>query len=91
MEGKKEDRWLGDDKLKHLMVSAFLTGIGYRLCYDGLECRRERSKVLASSLTLSLGLGKELRDRQRGEIFSYKDLIADLCGIGMGLLVFTSW
>ncbi len=89
---QKEDKWLGEDKVKHLMVSTFLTGIGYRLCYDGFDCPVDRSRVVASSLTFSLGLGKELRDRtQMGEIFSFKDLVADLLGIGMGLLLFTSW
>ncbi len=92
VEGQKEDRWLGEDKLKHLMVSTFLTGIGYRLCYDGFDCPTDCSRVVASSFTFSLGLGKELRDRtQKGETFSLKDLVADLLGIGMGLLIFATW
>jgi len=83
---------LGEDKLKHLMVSTFLTGIGYRLSYDGFDCPQDRSRVVASSITFSIGLGKELRDQaQKGDTFSFKDLVADLLGIGMGLLILTTW
>lgn len=91
-EGQKEDRCLGEDKLKHLMVSTFLTGIGYRLSYDGFDWPQARSRVVASSITLSIGLGKELRDQApKGDTFSFKDLVADLLGIGMGLLILTTW
>jgi len=91
-DGKEGDGWLGEDKLKHLMVSVFLTGIGYRLCADGLDWPAKRSRAIASSFTFSLGLGKELRDRtQGGESFSLKDLGVDLLGIGIGLLIFTTW
>jgi uncharacterized protein YfiM (DUF2279 family) len=91
-EGQKEDRCLGEDKLKHLMVSTFLTGIGYRLSYDGFDWPQDRSRVVASSITLSIGLGKELKDQvQKGDTFSFKDLVADLLGIGMGLLILTTW
>jgi len=92
VERRKEDRWLGEDKLKHLMVSAFISGIGYRLCSEGFDLPTQRSRAIASSLTFSLGLGKELWDRtQKGESFSFKDLGADLLGIGTGLLLFTTW
>lgn len=91
-ERQKEDSWLGEDKLKHLLVSTFLIGTGYRLCSDGFDMPSDCSRVVASSLAFSLGLGKELRDRTKeGEIFSLKDLGVDLLGIGMGLLIFTTW
>jgi len=90
--GREEDRWLREDKLKHLMVSAFITGIGYRLCSEGFDLPAQRSRAIASSLAFSLGLGKELWDRtQKQESFSFKDLGADLLGIGTGLLLFTTW
>lgn len=85
------DPWLGRDKASHLALSFSLVGFGYHLARmeDGQE--RMAARALSLGATLTLGLSKELWDRRRpGGRFSYKDLIFDLAGAGLGLIIFTA-
>jgi uncharacterized protein YfiM (DUF2279 family) len=82
------DEWLAWDKAEHLGVSAFLSGVAYSVFHDFYGNDKESSIYFSASLTLGLGLGKEFSDRKRpGGRFSYKDLVADIVGIGLGLLI----
>jgi putative lipoprotein len=84
------DRWLALDKLEHLMASAFFSGVSYSICRDFYHNRKEPSLYFSASFTLGLGVGKEIYDRKKpGGRFSYKDLAADIAGIGLGLLIAT--
>ncbi len=86
----KPDRWLARDKLEHLAASAFFSGVSYSICRDFYYNRKEASLYFSASFTLGLGVGKEIYDRkQPGGRFSYKDLAADIAGIGLGLLIAT--
>lgn len=84
------DRWLAQDKLEHLVVSAFLSGVSYSVFRDFYRNSQESSMSFSVSLSLSAGLGKEFLDLRtpRGR-FSFKDLAADLVGISVGLLIAT--
>jgi uncharacterized protein YfiM (DUF2279 family) len=84
------DRWLAPDKLEHVAVSAFLSGVSYSIFRDFYCNKQETSACFSATLTFGLGLGKEFYDRRapRGK-FSYKDLVADILGIGLGLLIAT--
>jgi len=85
-----EDKWWGRDKAKHFVVSAFLAGASYKIYRDGLHNKKEHSLYFSTGFTLSLGLGKELHDETRPQKrFSYKDLVYDLLGIGVGLFIVT--
>ena len=87
---KASDRWLGWDKLEHLGVSAFLSGVSYSVLHEFYNNSRESSVYFSVSFTLSAGLGKEFYDSKTpGGTFSYKDLIADILGIGLGLILAT--
>jgi uncharacterized protein YfiM (DUF2279 family) len=89
-ENKQIDKWWGKDKAKHLLVSAFLAGTCYRIYHNQLHNKKEHSLYFSTGLTLSLGLGKEIYDQTRPQKkFSYKDLIYDILGIGVGLLIVT--
>jgi len=87
---KIPDKWIGWDKAEHLGVSAFLSGVSYSVFRDFYHNHQESSIYFSAALTFSAGLGKEFYDKKtpRGS-FSYKDLIADILGIGLGLWIAT--
>jgi len=87
----KPDRWFTQDKLVHCLVSAYMTVFfsGYALWY-GSAAENESLKI-GMLVSLSLGIGKELNDRYgRKHSLSWKDLAADILGIGLGML-FMRW
>ena len=87
---EKVDKWWGKDKAKHFLVSAFLTGACYKIYHNQWHNKKEHSLYFSTGFTLSLGLGKEIYDNTRPRNkFSYKDLIYDLLGIGVGLFIVT--
>jgi len=81
------DKWVAWDKAKHLLVSASLVGFGYHIFKYDLERSHQNSICFGLSLSLSAGLIKEYMDSKRGGKASYKDVAADLVGIGIALLV----
>ncbi len=84
------DTWFAHDKLEHLIVSAFLSGTCCSILRDFYNNSQESSVYFSASFTLGVGLGKELHDLHAPTgRFSYKDLIADIVGIGLGLFVAT--
>ena len=87
---KIQDKWLAWDKVEHLGISALFSGTLYSVFHDFYDNDWKSSIYLSSSLTFSLGLGKEFYDRRTPHNkFSYKDLVADVLGIGIGLLIVT--
>jgi putative lipoprotein len=88
---RTSDSWLARDKASHLAISCSLVGFGYHLArFEGGE---ERGRARAASVSLALGLGiiKEFCDQGRPSgRFSYKDLVFDLAGAGLGLMIFTT-
>ena len=84
------DKWWGKDKAKHFLLSAFLAGASYKIYHDQLNNKKENSLYFSTGFSLSPGLGKEIYDETRPQKkFSYKDLIYDILGIGVGLLIVT--
>jgi putative lipoprotein len=87
---KISDRWLAWDKVEHFGVSAYLSAISYKIYHDFYHNHKESSLYFSFSLTFSLGLGKEVYDQRRPNgKFSYKDLVADILGVGFGLWIAT--
>ncbi len=87
---KVSDKWMSWDKLEHLGVSAFFSGVFYNMFHDFYNNDRKSSTCFSATLTLSLGLGKEFYDRKTPPgRFSYKDLVADIVGIGLGWWIAT--
>lgn len=80
------DRWLAPDKLRHLTTSAVLTGVAFQ-GYDRLSCTSRRAQGCAALSALALGVLKEVRDRRK-TYFGWKDLIADVAGIALGVAAF---
>jgi uncharacterized protein YfiM (DUF2279 family) len=87
---KISDRWLAWDKVEHLGISAYLSIVSYKIYHDFYHNRKEPSLYFSSGLSFSLGLGKEVYDEKKPDgKFSYKDLVADILGIGLGLWIAT--
>ena len=85
------DPWLGRDKAAHLALSLSVVGFGYHLARFENGSGRGQARAASFGAAVSLGIIKELRDRERpGNRFSYRDLIFDLAGAGLGLLAFTT-
>jgi uncharacterized protein YfiM (DUF2279 family) len=84
-----KDSWFSRDKGQHLTGSFISTGLIMMSSNRFLNTDKGKSKTVAVSFTLSLGLGKEIFDsQQHNNHFSYKDLTADLLGICLAILVF---
>ena len=76
------DRWYGEDKVKHLAISAAITGMAYggsRVVLD-----RDASVGVALGAAAVAGLLREVHDHRLGKPFSYKDLVWDALGVVAG-------
>ena len=83
----RQDPWLAKDKAQHFFGSFFITGLNLQLLQRA-GVGQKASRQIAAGLSFSIGLGKEIRDgRQKNNIFSIPDLIADVAGIGLALLL----
>ncbi len=83
----RPDPWLAKDKARHFFGSFFITGLNIQLLRRG-GMELNSSRKIAAGISFSIGLGKEIRDsRQKNNIFSVPDLVADMAGIGLALLL----
>jgi len=81
-----EDRWFAVDKAKHVVVSAAVQGLSHRVFRANGHSYRAAAWN-AATLTMTVGVGKELWDRYRGRPFSWKDLGADAVGGATGAVL----
>ncbi|MBN2425962.1 MAG: DUF2279 domain-containing protein [Calditrichaceae bacterium] len=83
-----KDTWTGLDKGYHLVGSMIFmigTAKGFQ---QYTSCDHQQSVIYGSGITLSLGMGKEIYDsKQKDNHFSYKDLVADIIGLAIGILI----
>ncbi len=85
----KRDPLLGQDKVHHALVSAFLAAAGYYLARDEAGWTKGQAITFAASFSLSWGVGKEIYDKRSGRGHaSVADLVADVAGIALGLALF---
>ncbi|HVP37387.1 MAG TPA: DUF2279 domain-containing protein [Terriglobales bacterium] len=83
-----EDKWLAWDKAGHFLISGFLAGSSYAIYHKSFNNDRKSSIYFASIFTLGLGVGKELSDmRKPKDKFSYKDIIFDILGTTVGIII----
>jgi len=82
------DPWFGTDKAKHFAASAFVTGVSFLVLHEAADMRRRDAAVSGGVLALAIGIGKETHDgkRRKGR-FSFKDLVADVAGIGVAFVL----
>ena len=85
---KTQDKFFAPDKAQHLMGSLISTVFFYKLLEGSANAGVRESKYLAGGITLSLGISKEILDnRDPKNHFSWKDLVADIAGIGIGFVI----
>ena len=84
---KSADKWLGKDKFQHFFVSGFLTAYGYAFLHQAIKSPENTSVYVSSVGVAALGVGKEIYDlkSKKGQP-SFKDILADLLGIGTAFL-----
>lgn len=86
-DGKK-DPLLGEDKVHHLLASAYLAAVGYYLGRIEASWSQEKAIVFAAGFSFSFGLAKEIYDQKSAKgRASLTDLVADICGIALGILI----
>lgn len=82
----EEDRWLGSDKFRHVLLSYAATAFTFAaLRSAGVD----REAALAGGVLAgaTAGIGKEVRDLRRGREFSVRDLVADAAGVAAAFLL----
>jgi uncharacterized protein YfiM (DUF2279 family) len=85
---RQQDPWFGKDKFDHFLGSAFLTTFTYYSARENFGQAHATALNLAGGLTLSLGIGKEIRDQKTKKgMASFRDFVADVLGVGIGLFI----
>ncbi len=80
--------WFSYDKGYHVLGSFMLTVATSKAIEQYSDKDEHSARVWAASITVAFGLSKEIYDSTRPlNHFSYKDFIADLIGITLGLVL----
>jgi uncharacterized protein YfiM (DUF2279 family) len=84
------DAWFGKDKFDHAMTSAGLVAAQFYFLHHELEWKTSKSRQFAAGSALLGGIAKEIYDKvSRRGTPSWKDLLADLIGVGVAVVLFT--
>jgi uncharacterized protein YfiM (DUF2279 family) len=84
------DGWFGKDKFDHAMTSAGLVAAQFYFLHQELEWKTSKSRQFAAGSALLGGIAKEIYDKaSRRGTPSWKDLLADLIGVGVAVVLIT--
>jgi uncharacterized protein YfiM (DUF2279 family) len=75
------DGWVTRDKVQHFFMSAFVQSAAYG-SLRGSGVSHGSALAGATAVTVTVGVGKELRDRRVKGEFSVRDLSWDAAGAG---------
>ena len=82
------DSWFSRDKTHHFITSAFLSSAGYYFLREEKKYSNNVAQQGGICFSLSLGITKEIRDGLKpNNAFSVKDLVADILGTAVGILL----
>lgn len=84
--GAQRDTYLGPDKVKHFLLSAFIESVGFSALQMG-GASRGSSLAAATTVTVATGIGREIHDGRTKGLFSLGDLLWDAVGTGAALLL----
>lgn len=81
------DRWLAEDKWKHLVTSFVVTSLSASAARTvGLD--DQASLVAGASAGIGAGVWKEIRDEgEEGNAASFRDLVWDAAGIAAAVVI----
>ena len=82
------DPWVSNDKFLHFSACAATCGLTFHFYANRLNRDEKRGKIYAVSLTALFGIGKEIYDKKKKGIFSWKDLVWDGFGLAAGYFIF---
>lgn len=86
-----EDKWFSKDKWMHLSTAYFLTLQSTYALDKMFYTKADNARYVSLGISLSLSLGKEFYDAfYKKSIFSWKDLVYDILGSGLGYITLTS-
>lgn len=74
-------RWFGPDRVKHFFLSFFVQSASYSIARTA-NVDHSTSLAVASGVTATAAVSKELWDRKRGTGFDAGDLVWDALGAG---------
>ncbi len=80
------DTFLGPDKMKHFLMSAFIELVGFNAA-QAAGANRSASLTAATAVTIATGIGREIHDGRTKGLFSLGDLTWDAIGTAAALLV----
>ena len=86
LQGRPADHWFSSDKIKHFFMAAFVQSVGYS-ALRATQLGHRSSLVGASAGSVVVSVGKELSDARRTGLFSTRDLVWDVAGIGASTLL----
>lgn len=83
--GARTDRWVGEDKLRHFVMSFAAT----TMVYGGARAAVDAETALGAAAlgAVTLGVGKEVHDARAGAFFDWKDLAWDFAGVAVAVIL----
>ena len=85
-----DDDWLGKDKFDHAITSAGMVAAQFYFLHQELDVNTAKSRQIAAVSALAAGLAKEIYDQvSRRGTPSWKDLLADVIGVGVAVMLIT--
>jgi putative lipoprotein len=82
----KKDEWFAKDKAKHFSASFLIGTLTYSIARAG-EADKDDASIIGFSFSSTCGIAKEINDEVKHNDWSYKDLIWDFIGGGVGVSV----
>jgi uncharacterized protein YfiM (DUF2279 family) len=84
------DAWFGKDKFDHAMTSAGLVAAQFYFLHHEVGWKASKSRQFAAGGAFLGGIAKEIYDTiSRRGTPSWKDLLADLIGVGVAVVLIT--
>ena len=85
---ERGEQWFGDDKIRHATASLILTTLSAQIAMQKFDASRADGIRIGAGISLGIGLLKETYDQTKPDnFFSSKDLLADIVGITIGILI----
>jgi uncharacterized protein YfiM (DUF2279 family) len=76
--GDTSDTWLGRDKARHFLLSAFVHSVTFTA--TRAVAGRRAAQIAGGGAVIGIGLLKEIGDRRAGRHFSIRDLAWGVAG-----------